>query len=468
LLSILLLAGVARAGETDAVAASPTDVDGMLAEAREHERLASPGQACAVYEQIHARFPTDPRAATALAKAFELRLVLGELDQALAHGNLFVKRFGRSKPADAAGISYRMTEVFAKRGQTDQLVAGLRGYLGRWGKSDGPARPVIAHFKLGEILWQRSCPREEKNGACVELTHPYQERLPIRRAEAILPQSWIRGPRRLHRRFKVNCERPGDDVWGAIERDPRLAREAQEHFRAAVRRFDQPTAVWPADQELRRDAAFAAAGAAFYQAEQVYERLLHNSFPPDLDFQAPIQYDSPKVTVAKGKKLEDSTRRFLAYLTEQNRLAEQLAGADGLYELTIRYRVPHWQLAAFARMGQVYAHLADDLYTAEIPKSLKEQDEWGNRPREIFCDTLLQKAEPLEAKAVRGYERCLESAAQESWSNDWSTLCAEALYRISPDRYPRPGEILPEPELHPVPVPPLVIPPCAACDSTAR
>ena len=87
---------------------------------------------------------------------------------------------------------------------------------------------------------------------------------------------------------------------------------------------------------------------------------------------------------------------------------------------------------------------AGQLYTAEIPKDLKEQDQWGNRPREIFCDALDDKAEPIEAKAVEGFEKCLKAATDHSWYNEWSRLCERELNQMKPSDYPLSSEVKPE------------------------
>ncbi len=200
------------------------------------------------------------------------------------------------------------------------------------------------------------------------------------------------------------------------------------------------------------------AGAAFYQAEQLYEQFLRVKFPAGLDFQQPTQWDKPKVAAAKKKKYEESSKKFMQYMTEKTALAEKLTGpsADkkGLYDFVLDYHVAHWTIAASARIGQVYADFVNQLYTAEIPKDLKEQDEWGNRPREIFCDALVDKAEPIESKAIVGYDLCLKAATKESWYNEWSTMCEVELNQMKPAEYPLAAEMKPEPGYVSTPITP--------------
>ncbi len=103
-----------------------------------------------------------------------------------------------------------------------------------------------------------------------------------------------------------------------------------------------------------------------------------------------------------------------------------------------------WAIASSARIGQLYADFVGQLYTAEIPKDLKVQDEWGNRPQEIFCDALVDKAEPIELKAVEGFDTCLKAATDYSWYNEWSRLCERELNQMKPSEYPLSSEVKPE------------------------
>ena len=77
----------------------------------------------------------------------------------------------------------------------------------------------------------------------------------------------------------------------------------------------------------------------------------------------------------------------------------------------------------------------DQLYTAEIPKDLKDRTS-GATEREIFCDELVDKAEPIEAKAVDGFEICLKAATEQSWFNEWSRLCEREMNQMKPSEYP--------------------------------
>jgi hypothetical protein len=188
-------------------------------------------------------------------------------------------------------------------------------------------------------------------------------------------------------------------------------------------------------------AAYAAAGAAFYLSEKQYEDFLRIKFPEGLDFQQPSQYDSSKKQAATKKKMEESVKKFTTYLDEKGK---QLDKARTMYLDVFGLKQAQWTIASAARVGQIYQDFAGQLYTAEIPKDLKEIDQWGNQPRQIYCDQLEDKAEPIEAKAVTGFEACLKAATEQSWYNEWSRLCERELNQMKPSDYPLSSEVKPE------------------------
>jgi type I site-specific restriction-modification system R (restriction) subunit len=196
------------------------------------------------------------------------------------------------------------------------------------------------------------------------------------------------------------------------------------------------------DVEARASLAqVAVAGAAFHLAESLYENFLRIKFPEGLDFQQPSQYDNKKKAEAKKKKSEESGKKFTAYLDEKSKALNK---ASAQYLEVFAMKQAQWTIASSARVGQLYSDFVGQLYTAEIPKDLKEQDEWGNRPREIFCDALVDKAEPIENKAVEGFEKCLKAATDYSWYNEWSRLCERELNQMKPTEYPLSSEVKPE------------------------
>jgi tetratricopeptide (TPR) repeat protein len=465
------LVGQAIKAREQLIAAHPKDTlsqRALFQIASGYHQLAYYSEAAKRYEEFAGKFPGEKQAFTALGNAYSFRIGLGEFDKAIDDMNSFVKYYGEKKPADAANVVFQMSEVYEKQKKTEELSKHLDAYLKKWGAKGGIDKQILAHFKLGEIAWIKSCPQEGVNGACIKV-----DRVTMNgRAKALYTiNNTIKDKKKkLKEKLRTQCGPPTSSKITVYDRSSKLAPGAQKHFSEVLKLW----AKGDAEKKLRsqvpnpgeaaaRDVfmRFAVAGAAFYQAEQVYEQFLKVKFPQGLDFQQPTQFDKPKVAEAKKKKFEDSSKKFMVYLTDKTKLAERLAGpsADkkGMYDFVLEYKVAHWTIAASARIGQVFADFVNQLYTAEIPKDLKEQDEWGNRPREIFCDALVDKAEPIESKAVVGYDLCLKAATKESWFNEWSTMCEVELNQIKPSEYPLAAEAKPEPGYVSTPITPAAV-----------
>jgi tetratricopeptide (TPR) repeat protein len=435
-----------------------------------YHQLAYYSEAAKRYEEFAKQFPGEKQAFTALGNAYAFRIGLGEFDKAVDDMNSYVKYYGDKKPADAANVVFQMSEVYEKQNKNDELAKHLDAYLKKWGAKGGIDKQILAHFKLGQLAWNKSCPQEGVNGACLKV-----ERVTMNgKAKALYEiNSKIKDKKKkLKEKLRTQCGPPTSSKITVYDRNAKAAAEGQKHFDEVLKLWAHGDAEKKLSSQVpnQGEAAsrdvfmrFAVAGAAFYKAEQVYEQFLKVKFPQGLDFQQPTQFDSKRVAEAKKKKLEDSNKKFMVYLTEKSKLAEKLAGpsADkkGMYDFVLDYKVAHWTIAASARIGQVFADFVNQLYTAEIPKDLKEQDEWGNRPREIFCDALVDKAEPIESKAVVGYDLCLKAATKESWFNEWSTMCEVELNQLKPSEYPLAAEAKPEPGYVSTPITPSAVVP---------
>jgi len=433
-----------------------------------YHQLAYYSEAAKRYEEFAKQFPGEKQAFTALGNAYSFRIGLGEFDKAVEDMNAFVKYYGDKKPADAANVVFQMSEVFEKQKKNEELARHLDAYLKKWGARGGIDKQILAHFKLGELSWTKSCPQEGVNGACLKIDRVTMNGK--QKAIYTINKGIKDKKKKLKEKLRTQCGPPTSSKITVFDRQAKFAAAGQKHFSEVLRLWAKGDAERKLASQVPNagEAAaravfmrFAVAGAAFYQAEQVYEQFLKVKFPAGLDFQQPTQFDSKKVADAKKKKLEDSTKKFMAYLTDKTKLAERLAGPSkdkkGMYDFVLDYKVAHWTIAASARIGQVFADFVNQLYTAEIPKDLKEQDEWGNRPREIFCDALVDKAEPIESKAVVGYDLCLAAATKESWFNEWSTMCEVELNQMKPSEYPLAAEAKPEPGYVSTPITPAAV-----------
>jgi tetratricopeptide (TPR) repeat protein len=407
-----------------------------------YHQLAYYSKASDYYEDFAKKFPGEKKATDALGNATTFRIGLGEGDRALTDMKSFVDFYGKRKPQDAAGVYFQMGDVYEKDGRKDELAKHLESYLKTWGAQGGPDRQILAHFKLGEMAWKASCPKASEDGACLEV-----KRVSATGRQKVLADlnKKLKKGKKLHEKSRTQCGPPTKSKINLFDRSKAQASKAQEHFQAVLKIWNKGAAaskITGKDVEARAGlAAYAVAGSAFYLAESSYENFLRIKFPEGLDFQQPSSYDTPKKAAAKKKKAEESGKKFTAYLDEK---AKALEKARTQYLDVFGMKQAQWTIASAARVGQIYSDFAGQLYTAEIPKDLKEQDEWGNQPRQIFCDALEDKAEPIESKAVDGFEKCLKAATEQSWYNEWSRLCERELNQMKPSEYPLSSEVKPE------------------------
>jgi len=415
-------------------------------------------------EKLAVRFPKDSRSPVAISEAYDVRVELGEFAQAREDAAVFAKLWGARHPVQAARLVLRTGEIYEQRGALDMQAELLREYLAMWGNKGGAELATIAHFKLGEFLWKQSCPRETFHGACVQVDQPYERRARARGPRGVL-QFAEDGGRRRGVSPVVFCGSKTSLDIKVVARDSRLVREAQRHFDQAVRLY-ATLAPRPAagTTTFPSEAAFAAAGSGFYLAEPTYERFLGIPSPRNLDFRKATPFERSAIAAQRKSRAAESEKRFSAFLSKKAALATALGKGRpvGLYDRVISYDVPHWTVAALARIGQLSAQLASQLNSVEIPNDLREMDEWG-QPRQDFCDVWVDQAMPLEDTAVQDYERCLNVSRRRSWWNEWSELCEAELYRLAPSEHPALVESIPEPSAIFPSAPPAIETECRTC-----
>jgi TolA-binding protein len=407
-----------------------------------YHQLAYYTKAADLYEDFANKFPGEKKSTDALGNATTFRIGLGEGDKAKADMESYVKFYGTRDPLSAAGVFFQKADVYEKEKDMAGLTKHLTEYLSKWGAKGGPDRQILAHYRLGELAWKDSCPKAAEDGACLEI-----KRVTATGRQKVLADlnKKLKKGKKIREKSRTQCGPPTKSKIVLFDRNKGAAAKGQEHFQAVLKIWGKGSAaskITGKDVEARAASAnYAVAGAAFHLAEVQYEDFLRIKFPEGLDFQQPSQYDTKKKAEAKKKKSEESGKKFSTYLDSK---AKQLDKARNQYLEVFAMKQAQWTIASAARVGQIYSDFAGQLYTAEIPKDLKEQDEWGNRPKEIYCDKLEDTAEPIESKAVDGFEKCLKAATDQSWYNEWSRLCERELNQMKPSEYPLSSEVKPE------------------------
>jgi len=404
-----------------------------------YHALAWYSKAADYYERYATDFPGEENAPKALYAATLFRMGLGEEKQAIDNANLFAKNYGKRKKTktQAAAVFFEMHKIFESQGRLARLIKHLDQYLKTWAAHGGVDRKIVALVKIGKIKWDLSCDKLDETGACIE----------VKRVKA-------RAVRKKKRRWKgidVNLKQCGPDTKMRItvfNRRRGQARKAQDNFSKALALYGKGKALKKVggDDEAEKkrrtqEMMFAVAEARFYQAEEELEKFLQIDFPRDLTFNKKDK-----------KKFKDSQKRFTKWLEEKG---GKLAETQEMYQNVITLKSPNWAIAAAARIGQLFQTFADQLYTAPIPKPPSIPWQLRYYPdlkadflqayRDGYCDALVDKAEPLETKAIEGLQTCLGKSTELNWFNNWSRLCEAELNQIRPTEYPIASEIRLEP-----------------------
>lgn len=375
------------------------------------------------------KYPLDKRTATALNDAVFYRKGLGQYDKAIEDTNAFIARTKDQSGGiqKAAAAFFSLITVYEQRKNDNDVIRHLRDYLKRFGKFGGLDRRIIARYKLGEILWRKSCKIKGVDGACIKVV----------RSRAIAKRSKKKKRKILPRQ----CGAASKNKLEMVNRDASIAKQARKEFRKGIALWNKGKAASKIpgaskqEKELRKAAAqYAVAASEFYITESEYEKFLSIPFPGKLDF-------NPR----KPKKTKRSLKRFKTWKKNKDK---QAGKTQKMYASLRKFQGggEHWIIAGAARSGQLWQNYADVLFTAEIPKFLR-RGRFAQDKIDAYCDKMVEVAEPLENQSINAFSFCLNESTKRKWFNSWSVLCENELGRIRPLDYPSTAELHGEPTL---------------------
>ncbi|MEM9492955.1 MAG: hypothetical protein AAGC55_27650, partial [Myxococcota bacterium] len=290
--------------------------------------------------------------------------------------------------------------------------------LKTYGRKGGIDRRIIAHAKIGMILWRQSCPVRGVDGACIKVQ---RERSIVRKGKRKRKRSSL--PKQCGPESKIKLK--------VVARDYRKLRAAQKEFKQAIRLFGKGSAMKKVPGEgaekQGRTAAMVKhyAASQFYITEDAYERFLEVKFPTKLDF-------DPR-NARKKKKSEKEFQKWLK--TKQKSAAKLLKTYSDIKDVPDA----HYAIASAARAGQVSQNFSDALFTAEIPRDVRS-GKFAEDKVDAYCDALTEAASPLENKSVEAFGFCLGLSTKLNWFNTWSRLCEKELGQIRPQDFPTAAE----------------------------
>lgn len=206
---------------------------------------------------------------------------------------------------------------------------------------------------------------------------------------------------------------------------------ARSYFESAVRAWSRNAGeqiaglrdVSDADRELYLvRAKDATSEALFYLGEYEYAEFRMIRFP----------------RFRGGRSLQRVQRwaeNDFAQWLQQKR--EALVEAEQAYNRIAELQIPQWEIAAAARIGEMYRSFMDQIRGAPIPEEIENDDELYG----IYVDALENAARPLQQQAMDKFEFCLTTATRVRWFNNFSSQCEQELNQLDRARYPMAAEL---------------------------
>jgi tetratricopeptide (TPR) repeat protein len=381
-----------------------------------YARVAYYKEASEKFEEYARKYAGQKDAYQAMNDAVFYRKGIGDDDKAIENTNYFILKFGGKQKGDAANAFFSMASIYEKRGDLDRVVKHYRDYLKKYGDKGGGDKVVIAYARIGQILWDQSCPVKTVDSSCIKVA---RERAVGTRAKS---------KRRKGDTTRTQCGADTKLKVTPVDRDAKKLKEALAAFDQAAREFERRKGEFGKDADLynaRRYYAFAK----FHQAEVDYEAFLRVKFPEGLNFDP-----------AKPAEVKKSNERFEKWFKEKDGLAGKAGGAFA--RLITDVKDPTNAIAAAARIGQISQTFSDALYTAEVPAFIRPYEE----AVDAYCDRLTEVAEPYENKSLEGFGACLKASTDFGWFSSWSRLCERELGQIKPEDFPTASEMRAEPD----------------------
>lgn len=370
-------------------------------------------------EEYAKKYAGEKDAYDAMSDAVFYRKGIGDDAKAIEDTKYFIKTFGTKKPKEAANAMFSLTSVYEKQGDKDAVIKHLRDYIRQYGSKGGDDRLVIANAKIGQILWEQSCPVKQVDGSCVKIV----------RERAINLKKKKRGKSGSDQ--PTQCGPDSKIKLTVVKRDERKMKEALQAFGAAAKAFEKSQGKTGGDE----------GGARYYyglakvaEADKDFEAYLSLTFPANLNFDP-----DPKFKAIKEKSL----KRFNDWVEQKKKVG---GNATKKYEGVLAIKDAANSITAAARLGQISQNFSDALFTAEIPKDVRT-GEFADEKVEAFCDKMTEVAEPLEAASLNAYGVCLGKSTELGWFSEWSKMCERELGQIKPEEYPTASELRADPTL---------------------
>jgi tetratricopeptide (TPR) repeat protein len=384
-------------------------------------------------ENYAKKYAGEKDAHDAMSDAVFYRKGIGDDAKAIEDTKYYIKTFGTKMPSEAANASFSLTTIYEKQGDKDAVIKHLRDYIRQFGSKGGADKLVIAHAKIGQILWEQSCPVKPVNGSCVKIS----------RERAVVTKKVKKKKGKEVYVAPTKCAQDDSHInLTVVKRDERKMKEALKEFAAAGKEFGKVNG----QDEGALGARYWYALGKMAEADVEFEKFLAIKFPANLNFGDGL----PEHKKQNEELTKKSMKRFEEWITTKSKAAES---ANKKYDNVFSIKDSANSIAAAARVGQVTQNFSDQLFTAEIPADVRKPQiidgyDVAQDKVDAYCDALTTKAEPLAEKSLQAYGVCLSKSTDLGWFSDWSKLCERELGQIKPEDFPTASEIRGESNLN--------------------
>ena len=382
------------------------------------QSIASFEKAADHYERFAEGFPREKQARNALYDATLFRIRLGHHERALKNARLFERTWGDTQPAESASIVHATGTILLERHDWPEAAQHYRRFIRKYGGGASPAIEIQGRVALAYSLWQSKGP--ERGEASVS----------FERALALAD----------------------------------LGRSAEESAAAKLSRYKALLGSAPRrkadDQRALLGLVNAIAKARFYRAEAEYERfdaiervpfVPRGSLPPKVRAWWIKRDGGAKVRSLEAgfRHLRPAERRqwinfvqFEHWLTTWTRgRNEARTRAQDLYVKAAGEGMPEWEIAAAARLGDMFRSEMSANLDVSIPRAISEDPDLLATYEAAFD----ARASEFRALAIGAYLRCLRVSTGNRWFNEWSRRCERGLNELSPRDFPLADEITSDP-----------------------
>lgn len=390
---------------------------------------------------------------------FEAARLLG---RAIQVRKVLIERFPDSEWAKRAvylvGANYHALAIYSQAAEYYERFA--RAYPGEDGSNCTDEEReagtcAIAHEALqNAVFFRLGLGEEEKAIEDARLfERNYRRRMPRETSQVVFSlgtiyerqQNWskvvdhyrdfLRSYRRQalpHQVIRANVEIGKAYLQHRRDRDQRRApsffRDAVQAWqRGAAQEIAQLSGVSDQDRQLYLyEAKDAASEALFHLAEYKFAEFRAIAFP---------QLRGARSMEAVNEWAQEDFAPWV------ERKREALLAAQREYEKIAELQIPRWEIAAAARIGEMWRTFVDEFRDAPIPEEIEEDPELFD----IYVGTLDEQSQPFVEQAKEKFEFCLVTATRVRWFNEWSQRCEQELNRLDPRQYPLAAELRGDP-----------------------